>query len=391
MNKTENNEINLLLRSLAQRERLRPTASESHSEKHLDADELSSYAEQALPAATRARYTSHLADCSSCRKIVSELTAAAGNRFREPLVSPDSSAGLIERLNALLSPRLLRYVVPALAVVIFVVVGWVALFQSRQTDFVAQNQQANQPVNTPATPSVVAESTTSAGELQDAQNSTPPINDSRSPEAGRAAAKGRDEEAAKPNDSSKATPTDAVSANSDKDVAAKKAEEDANAFSPEPTAPPPPKEQSTPTEARTEGAARQKEEAEKRNEPQQREVARRRDDNPNQAAAPAAGVGSLAIQSEDKLRKAQTRPSKAAGAKTDEESDTRTVSGRQFRRQGGVWIDTAYQSSSPTTTIARDSEQFRALTADEPGIRTIAAQLSGEVIVVWKGRAYRIR
>jgi hypothetical protein len=389
MNKTENNEIDLLLRSLAQRAHLRPTALESHSEQHLDADELSSYAEQALPAATRARYTSHLADCSSCRKIVSELTAVAGNRFREPLVSPDSSAGLIERLGALLSPRLLRYVVPALAVVIFVVVGWVALFQSQQTDFVAQNQQANQPVNTPATPSVVAESTKSTGELQDAQNSTPAINDSRSPESGRAAGKGRDEEAAKPNNSSKAT--DAVSANSDKDVAAKKAGEDANAFSPEPTAPPPPKEQSTPTEARTEVAARQKEEAEKRNEPQQREVARRRDDNQNQVAAPAAGVGSLAIQSEDKLRKAQTRPSKAAGAKADEESDTRTVSGRQFRKQGGVWIDTAYQSSSPTTTIARDSEQFRALTADEPGIRTIAAQLSGEVIVVWKGRAYRIR
>ena len=391
MNKTENNEIDLLLRSLAQRKRLRPTASESHSEKHLDADELSSYAEQALPAATRARYTSHLADCSSCRKIVSELTAASGNRFREPLVSADPSGGFLERLGALLSPRLLRYVVPALAVVIFVVVGWVALFQSRQTDFVAQNQQANQPVNTPATPSGVAESTKSTGELQDAQNSTAPASDSRSPESGRAAAKGRDEAAANPNDSSKTTATDAVSATSDKDVAAKKAEEDKNAFSPEPTAPPPPKEQSTPTEVRTEVTARQKEEAEKRNEPQQREVARRRDDNQNQVAAPASGVGSLAIQSEDKLRKAQTRSSKAAGAKADEQSETRTVSGRQFRRQGGVWIDTAYQSSSPTTTIARDSEQFRALTADEPGIRTITAQLSGEVVVVWKGRAYRIR
>lgn len=391
MNKTENNEIDLLLRSLAQRERLRPTASESHSEAHLDVDELSSYAEQALPPATRARYTSHLADCPSCRKIVSELTAATGHRFTEPLVLPDRSVGLLERLGALFSPGLLRYVVPALAVVIFVVVGWVALFQSRQTDFVAQNQQANQPVNTPATPSVVAESTKSTGELQDAQNSTPAINDSRSPESGRAAGKGRDEAAANPTDSSKATPADAVSANSDKDVAAKKAAEDSNAFSPEPAAPPPPKTQSTPMEAQTE-VMRQKEEAEKRNEPQQREVARRRDDNQNQvAAAPAAGVGSLAGQSEGKLRKAQTRPSKAAGAKADEESDTRTVSGRQFRRQGGVWIDTAYQSSSPTTTIARDSEQFRALTADEPGIRTIAAQLSGEVVVVWKGRAYRIR
>ena len=68
----------------------------------------------------------------------------------------------------------------------------------------------------------------------------------------------------------------------------------------------------------------------------------------------------------------------------------RRVGGRQFRRQGGVWVDTAYNSSRQTTSVARGSEQYRALVADEPGIRTIADQLGGEVIVVWKGRAYRI-
>ena len=41
--------------------------------------------------------------------------------------------------------------------------------------------------------------------------------------------------------------------------------------------------------------------------------------------------------------------------------------------------------------MARGSEQFRALIADEPVIGTIAKQLDGEVIVVWKGHAYRIR
>jgi hypothetical protein len=41
--------------------------------------------------------------------------------------------------------------------------------------------------------------------------------------------------------------------------------------------------------------------------------------------------------------------------------------------------------------LARGSESFRALVADEPAINTIAEQLDGEVIVVWKGRAYRIR
>ena len=42
-------------------------------------------------------------------------------------------------------------------------------------------------------------------------------------------------------------------------------------------------------------------------------------------------------------------------------------------------------------TVVRGSEQYRVLIADEPGIRTIAESLAGEVIVVWKGRAYRIR
>jgi hypothetical protein len=69
----------------------------------------------------------------------------------------------------------------------------------------------------------------------------------------------------------------------------------------------------------------------------------------------------------------------------------RTVAGRQFQREGGVWIDTAYDSSKDVVTVARDSEQYRALVADEPQIKTIADSLDGEIIVVWKGRTYRIR
>jgi hypothetical protein len=54
-------------------------------------------------------------------------------------------------------------------------------------------------------------------------------------------------------------------------------------------------------------------------------------------------------------------------------------------------VDTAYNSSLSVINVARGSEQYRALIADEPGLRRIAEQLSGEVVVVWKGRAYRIR
>jgi hypothetical protein len=41
--------------------------------------------------------------------------------------------------------------------------------------------------------------------------------------------------------------------------------------------------------------------------------------------------------------------------------------------------------------LTRGSEQYRALVADEPAIKNIADQLDGEIVVVWKGRAYRIR
>ena len=70
-------------------------------------------------------------------------------------------------------------------------------------------------------------------------------------------------------------------------------------------------------------------------------------------------------------------------------SETRSVGGRRFRRQGNAWVDTAYNSSRQTINVARGSEQYRALVADEPELHSITRQLGGEVIVVWKGRAYR--
>ena len=72
-------QIDLLLRRLSRKAGESP-ASEvgSHKELHLDVDELNAFAEGALPAAARARYVSHLADCNNCRKLATQLTMAAG-------------------------------------------------------------------------------------------------------------------------------------------------------------------------------------------------------------------------------------------------------------------------------------------------------------------------
>src|SRR4029453_4965470 len=105
MSRESNKEIDVLLRRLSGK-RNGNSAADTNSavgvDDHLDADELNAYAEQALPAATRARYTAHLADCNRCRNLVTQLslssTAAVSVRAEE------KPSGLKTFLASLFSP-----------------------------------------------------------------------------------------------------------------------------------------------------------------------------------------------------------------------------------------------------------------------------------------------
>jgi hypothetical protein len=119
-----------------------------------------------------------------------------------------------------------------------------------------------------------------------------------------------------------------------------------------------------------------------------------------EAAAPQAGKAMRAERDKDNFTRARKSPDSAGvqgGAIASGQRNSagfmsigRTVAGRQFRKEGGVWIDTGYDSSKDVVTLTRGSEQYRALVADEPSIKTIADTLPGEIIVVWKGHTYRI-
>ena len=67
--------------------------------------------------------------------------------------------------------------------------------------------------------------------------------------------------------------------------------------------------------------------------------------------------------------------------------ETRAVGGRKFRRQGSVWVDTKFKSSMSVRNVSRGSDEYRALNSV---VRAIAEQLGGDVIIVSKGKAYRI-
>src|ERR1700682_518259 len=116
MKQAEYNEIDTLLRDLARRERAAGSEPESAPKElaakgaHLDIDELSSYAERALPPSARARCTAHLADCDDCRKVVAQLSLAAGGLIEDTRFEEGAIAGLtwIQKLGTLFSPRLIR-------------------------------------------------------------------------------------------------------------------------------------------------------------------------------------------------------------------------------------------------------------------------------------------
>src|SRR5687768_9908251 len=136
-----NNEMDLLLRRLSRR----PDASMSDAD-HLDADELSSYAENALPEAARARYTEHLSECSNCRKMVVQLSSAAGVVVAPERVVAAAPSGLKQFLASLFTPMVLRYAVPALGLAVIALIGLTVFRKDPPVD-VAQRASAPAPAS----------------------------------------------------------------------------------------------------------------------------------------------------------------------------------------------------------------------------------------------------
>jgi hypothetical protein len=376
-----NNDIDLLLRQLSRHNGVSVSETE---EPHLDADELNSYVANALPAPARARYMEHLADCSSCRKLVAQLSDAQGpvpERQSATVVSP---SGLKSFLASLFSPMVLRYAVPALGLIAIATLGVLYTSSGRKATSVAELRDTGQSQPALATSPAI-----------EAPTAGPYSSDSatQKPEATRGAVAPVSKEAAPV--TSQVPETAGTSAATQPAAAPKTA----------PASEPPPvevqkqKEESVsqPTVARDSVKATADEPA--KNEARKSETEAvtvtpnaiaRRDIQVRPSKQGGAGVGS--VQDFKRAAPAEGRTRSREEAKDAEPaSETRSVAGRRFRKSAGVWIDTAFDASKSITTVARGSEQFQALVADEPSIRQIAEQLDGEIVVVWKGRTYRIR
>ncbi len=398
MKQGTNNDIDLLLRKLGQRAEP-DSAFAGIDDEHLDADELNSYAENALPDSARARYTAHLADCSSCRKIVAQLSVASGSVVHEKTTEVRAPSGLMKFLASLFSPLVLRYAIPAVSLIAIVAVGIVVFQRQPAAEFTAQKAVENRSVifDSPPKEQAATQPSTAgnAGTKSEPTKSESTSSDKRTDEARAQATPASD----RPEDESRQE----AKVKKQDDAPAVAAEQPV--YAPEPTTPAAAPKRGADKEEQTSAEVAQN----RKPAPQAtrvdtkslakapaKEVARNVDDvsaadsGPAKSERPSAsgGVASIAGSREKNGRAVSE---KDAGRDNKNEAELRTVAGRRFRKEGRVWIDTAYESSRSTINVSRGSEQFRALAADEPAIHAIAEQLDGEVVVVWKGRAYRIR
>lgn len=395
---------------------------------HLDADEINAFAEGALPPATRARYVSHLADCDECRKQASALAISSGAVVRtEESHSPVSEGrSFWQALAGLFALPVFRYAAFAAVVLIVAGVAFVALRRTRnELPLIAANEPVNQQRDSAVKPATATQN--ESGENKQAGDDTR----SASPSTGTDQTAKSDathvaEDAGanpQPKPMKEAAPEAPITAE-------KKAGQGELAQAAPSYAPVPPGETVTQQKqeayrAQQSGAGisgprqQQKVEALDKLAPQARErdaakdIARTEDlprkgapasaasNQPppsprrvtdERAKGPMRNMESNTINRNENVGRAEppktTTSSGSERVSTEEAQQTRSAGGKKFRKQGAAWVDQKFKSSMTLKSVSRGSDEFGGL---DSGLRSIAQQLGGEVIVVWKGKAYLIK
>jgi hypothetical protein len=394
-------QIDLLMRRHAR------TAEPEITGEHLDADEMNTLAEGTLPPAARARYVSHLASCGECRQQVAQIALAGGAviRAESPVAERLRRRTFWEGVSALFAPRGLRYAAFAAMLLMVAGMAFIALRRPQQpSDLVASRAESEQhPAGAIQPPA-----SSSNGAATEANTRPQPYN-SPSTTSGQLEKRDADKLA-----DAAAPPAIMKEAPSAPAVETKKAATESDLAKSQPSyAPPPPGEVGQPASVGSYAAKREPQKAEamdkiataeRERSSQGVTVTQSRDDRAakDQSVAqqrrgtdektkggPSRNLENRSAGTANENRVENTPLSLSAPKPNDtEEAQTRSAGGRKFRKQGNAWVDQKFKSSMTLKSVARSSDEFNSL---DSGLRSIAQQLGGEVIVVWKGKAYLIK
>jgi hypothetical protein len=414
---------------------LRRYAADSRSNsatEHLDADELNAFAEGRLPEAARSRYVSHLVDCDNCRQIVSQLAISSGAVVAAEASTARDASGYSwwKRLSGFFAPMTLRYA--AFAMVLITVAGVVFLLtrRPRESNLVAQNDQTTQvPASAVKPPDETMPQTNGASQAVGNENrqglaARPEPSTQSSPRSDQIlkldASKSGDYPASPPKTAKEGEVTSSPSL-----AASKKAAPIETETVPSYAPPPPVAGQRAETQSRQQqnvaGAGSGSGPRQSQQQPidafkmpdRGRAAEAGKDNREDDKSHIAVNQTPASKRAGDEKVKGPRRdmennaalnrnsnevrggPAKPQGVLTMKPSsaeekppETRSAGGRKFKRQGSAWVDAKFKSSMTLKSISRGSSEFDAL---DSGLRSIAHQLGGEIIVVWKNKAYLIK
>jgi hypothetical protein len=400
---------------------------------HLDADELNAFAEGSLPEGARARYVSHLADCDNCRQIVSQLAISSGAVIAAEATTARDSSGYSwwKRLSGFLSPLTLRYAAFAMVLIAVAGVVFLVIRRPRESTLVAQNEQTKLgPVSAVKPPN---ETMPPAGSKSESVGNENKQGLAPRPQPSLQSSPSSDQtlklDASKSGDTPASPPKVAKEAEvlSSPSLAMNKKGEAVQSETVPSYAPPPPgagqraetqsrqqqnvagiasasgprQSQQQPTDTfkmpdrgRADVSGKDIREDDKSLAVNQTLARKRAGDEKAKGPRRDMENNSATNRNSNEVRDEVTKPQgvlntkPAASASEEKPPETRSAGGRKFKRQGSLWVDAKFKSSMTLKSISRGSSEFAAL---DSGLRAIAQQIGGEVIVVWKNKAYLIK
>ena len=364
---------------------------------HLDADQLSAFAENAIPERSRALYMSHLADCDRCRRILSGLITlnAEAMPVEERVVAPVISATAIKPwYRRLLLPNL-AYVMGGLVLVFGGLIA-ISVFQFSDSGEATVSQSVE---TAPAARGpMFAESQAATDQMANTNAASMAANEPAMTQSANAASNAANTAG---NTTSAATganlleketsPRDQPAYSVD-GLDAAKPKAAAPTMAPPPPAPAmaPVKREDAETNEVTAAAELKDDDRKARTEAKLKTAEGQKADlsiNSRQVQdLPRTQAGGVAKSTPGPSRaNSQNFPNRADN--TFELYEEKRVSGKGFQRRNNVWYDNSYRGQA-TTNVRRGTEEYRKL---DGGLRSIAESLSGVVVVVWTGKAYRIQ
>ncbi|CAN5337398.1 hypothetical protein BH20ACI1_BH20ACI1_18070 [soil metagenome] len=352
---------------------------------HLDADEISAFAENALPEKAKQIYTAHLADCDSCRKSLSDLILL--NAENESEIAPASenviiASPTISWYRKLFALPNLAYTMGALIVLFGGIIGFMVL----QNLNISQNTEVAK-INEKSVEQMPSESVVGTPELSSSANANMALNSNDatiySSNSMMSNAPMNSNMSVAPNKPvpSLAEPKKEES-RSENDLAAVNKESDN--FSVDGVA------ENQVNKNFVQGVAAGRRNQRSQDDPRDKNSAPQIPVSPESPASDRQ-VSELPENSRqnDALLSSPSAKSESKKAKTSGaiENEKTIVSGKTFNRKNNVWYDADYNQQS-TINITRGTEKYKKL---DKGLRTIVENLGGTVVIVWKKKAYRIQ